>query len=129
MGIQSKRKHSSDETTHSKRATTRTMRQLMLLLLLSAAMFCSAGRIVGGYACPLRDQDFYGNDIILSPGGCGGVPVSGWEACGTLCENVSNCQVWTYFDTKQCPRGCYLKSSERGLKYAPGRISGTKHCN
>merc|ERR1711963_235895 len=42
MGIQSKRKYSSDKTTHSKRATTSTMRQLSLLLLLSVAMFCSA---------------------------------------------------------------------------------------
>merc|ERR1711902_40952 len=46
MGIQSKRKYSSDEeTTHSKGATTSTMRQLSLLLLLSAAMLCSASTL------------------------------------------------------------------------------------
>ena len=43
--IQSKRKYSSDETTHSKRATTSTMRQLSLLLLLSVAMLCSASTL------------------------------------------------------------------------------------
>merc|ERR1712150_292068 len=42
---QSKRKYSSDKTTHSKRATTSTMRQLSLLLLLSAAMLCSASTL------------------------------------------------------------------------------------
>merc|ERR1712038_1399465 len=39
------RKYSSDETTHSKRATTSTMRQLSLLLLLSVAMLCSASTL------------------------------------------------------------------------------------
>merc|ERR1712012_148476 len=45
MGIQSKRKCSTDDTSHSKRATTSTMRQLSLLLLLSAAMLCSASTL------------------------------------------------------------------------------------
>merc|ERR1712004_354637 len=45
MGIQSKRKYSTDDTTHSKRATASTMRQLSLLLLLSAATLCSASTL------------------------------------------------------------------------------------
>merc|ERR1712018_929176 len=46
MGIQSKRKYSSDKTTHSKRATTSSMRQLSLLLLLSVAMLCSVEQAI-----------------------------------------------------------------------------------
>merc|ERR1712200_72331 len=45
MGIQSKRKYLTDDTTHSKRATASTMRQLSLLLLLSAATLCSASTL------------------------------------------------------------------------------------
>merc|ERR1712200_205264 len=45
MGIQSKRKYSTDDTTHSKQATASTMRQLSLLLLLSAATLCSASTL------------------------------------------------------------------------------------
>merc|ERR1712038_450233 len=115
-------------TTSSYHSTGLAMDSKLVLVVCCVTVLLfgrSSGKtVVDGYACPSRDQDFYGNDIVASA--CG-IPVASWEACGKLCESVVNCQVWTYYDSTECPKGCYLKSSERGLKYAEGRISGAKH--
>merc|ERR1712038_1934735 len=71
------RKYSSDETTHSKRATTSTMRQLSLLLLLSVAMLCSASTLRVKRDATAKDCEYHDE--------CGTTRACSQSKCVDLC--------------------------------------------
>merc|ERR1712037_516181 len=86
----------------------------MTIFLLSLLLLGSAAAL----ECPAYDVN------ILNPTNT--LPyfqdVPSWEACGLLCEENAECNVWTYNDSGNC----FLKEKNQGEEALSGVISGEK---
>merc|ERR1712126_25947 len=75
--------------------------------------------------CPETGVDFYGHDDAIHGCDHGWLYASDWNACGEICELVTDCLYWTFIEDIN---SCNLKYSDEGVTKKAGVISGARGC-
>merc|ERR1719483_211503 len=97
------------------------MQLTLLLVIVTTAAALSIGEKEPRYACPETNVDFDGNDFTELHN------VGSWKDCGIICNLSTDCKFWSW-NANPGYQGCYLKTSDHGLKFVEGIISGQQGC-